>query len=149
MLAPTSQVAILGFGARAVALAALLAPRGCALRAWDPALATADAAAMRASIEGAGVDCMPELAAALRGARLVVLDTSPMGAALQAQLREGQHLLDLASAEPADVDTVLAALGLPPSAPRWQTVAAALAPAVANSAAAIPGTPPVRRGELP
>jgi hypothetical protein len=149
MLAPSSNVAIVGFGSRAAAFAALLAPRGCALRAWDPALEQADGRAMRATIEAAGVDCMADLALALRGARLVVLDTLPMSTSLAARLQPGQQLLDLAHAPAAEVDTVLAALGLPHSAPRWATAGAAAAPAVANSAAAIPGTPPVRRGELP
>jgi 3-hydroxyisobutyrate dehydrogenase-like beta-hydroxyacid dehydrogenase len=141
MLAPTSNVAILGFGARAAGFAALLAPRGCALRAWDPALAAANGSAMRTRIEAAGVDCMAELSAALRGARLVVLDTLPMNAWLAAQLQEGQQLLDLATAPAAHVEAVLAALGLPPGATAAWTMA--------NSAAAIPGTPLVRRGELP
>jgi 3-hydroxyacyl-CoA dehydrogenase len=141
MLLPTSNIAILGFGARAAGFAALLAPRGCALRAWDPALASAHDAAMRASIEAAGVDCMAELSRTLRGARLVVLDTVPMTAWLAAQLQEGQLLLDLATAPAADIDAVLAALGLPHGATAVRTMA--------NSAAAIPGTPRVRRGELP
>jgi hypothetical protein len=141
MLVPTSNVAILGFGTRAAELAALLAPRGCAVRAWDPALAAGHGGAMRARIEAAGVDCMAELSAALRGARLVVLDTVPMTASLAAQLQAGQQLLDLATAPAAQVEAVLAALGVPHGA--------TAARSMANSAAAIPGTPPVRRGELP
>ena len=39
MLTPASRVAILGFGTQGAAVAALLAPRGCTLRAWDPLLA--------------------------------------------------------------------------------------------------------------
>jgi hypothetical protein len=149
MLAPTSNVAILGFGARAARFAALLAPRGCALRAWDPALASADGSAMRARIEAAGVDCMADIASALRGARLVVLDTMPMHATLAAQLQQGQQLLDLDHAAASDIDAVLTALGLPASAPRWESSGATAAPAMANSAATNPPTPLFRRGELP
>lgn len=149
MLAPTSNVAILGFGNRAAAFAALLAPRGNALRAWDPSLAQADGSAMRAIIEAAGVDCIADLAAALRGARLVVLDTVPRAGLPATFPQAGQQVLDLATATTAEVDAVLAVLGLPATAPRWETAGAAAILAVANSAAAIPGTPPVRRGELP
>jgi len=149
MLAPTSNVAILGFGNRAAAFAALLAPRGNALRAWDPSLAQADGIAMRAVIEAAGVDCIGELAAALRGARLVVLDTLPRAELPATFLQAGQQLLDLANATAAEIDAVLAALGLPDTAPRWATAGAAAPAGMANSAAATPGTPLVRRGELP
>ncbi|HTP40104.1 MAG TPA: hypothetical protein VMI92_11085 [Steroidobacteraceae bacterium] len=145
MLTPTSNVALLGFGARAAAFAALLAPRGCALRAWDPRLCTGEAAALRARIEAAGVDAVPDLATALRGARLVVLDTMAAEALPQAA-QAGQRLLDLAHAPAADVDAVLLALGLPPQAADW---AAACAANMANCDAAGPDIPVVRRGELP
>ncbi len=140
---------LLGFGARAARFAALLAPRGCALRAWDPLLADANGEMMRARIEAAGVDVFAELSVALRGARLVVLDTVPMTAALLAQLQAGQRLLDLARAPAADIDAVLAALGLPLSGACWSVVNEASTPAVADSSAATPDTPAVRRGELP
>lgn len=148
MLTPSSNVALLGFGAKAVRLAAILAPRGTAMRAWDPSLAGEDGGQLRAGIEAAGVDCMADLAAALRGARLVVLDTLPMTRTLAAQL-QGRQVLDLSSATPAEVDAVLAALGVPPFAPRWETASTAPPRTVANSAATTLGTPSVRRGELP
>jgi hypothetical protein len=148
MLTPSSNVAILGFGARARIFAVLLAPRGCALRAWDPVLADAGAA-VRAQIEAAGVDAMDEPGAALRGARLVVLDGVPMTSTLHALLQPGQKVLDLGIAAAADIDAVLVALGLPPAAASWATHEAALAGTVANSATADPHTPLVRRGELP
>ena len=73
LLTPTSNVAILGFASRTATFASLLAPRGCALRVWDPRLAT-EGAAFATRIEAAGVDVIPELSVALRGARLVVLE---------------------------------------------------------------------------
>jgi hypothetical protein len=149
MLAPTSNIALLGFGTRAAAFAALLAPRGNALRAWDPSLALTGGNAMRTIIEAAGVDCSADLVAALRGARLVVLDTLPRAALPATLLQAGQQVLDLDTAAATEVDAVLAALGLPATAPHWATVGAAAVRGVANSAAATPGTPPVRRGELP
>lgn len=148
-LTPASNVALLGFGARAAGFAALLAPRGCALRAWDPALDGADAGAMRARIEAAGVDAIDELSRTLRGARLVVLDTVPMTAALWPLLRAGQKLLDLDRAPDAEVDAVLVALGVPPAAACWRVVNEAAARAVAHSGAAPSGQSTVRRGELP
>jgi len=146
MLAPTSNVAILGFGARAQTFAALLAPRGCALRAWDPSLDGVDAATMRTHIEAAGVDAAADLGAALRGARLVVLDAVDAGA-VRANLQPGQRLLDLASASAVEIDAVLVALGLPPAAVSWQ--AACESGLVANCPTSDPDIPVVRRGELP
>jgi hypothetical protein len=92
---------------------------------------------------------MSDLFAALRGARLVLLDTVAMTPPLAAQLHPGQRLLELGSAPTADIDAVLAALGLPPGAASWQTVRAAAESAVADSMPAIVSLPPVRRGELP
>jgi len=145
-LTPTSNVAMLGFGARAASFAALLAPRGCALRAWDPQLESSAATAVRARIEACGVDAAADLAAALRGARLVVLDTLPLTAALQAHMQAGQQLLDLATAPAAEIDAMLVALGLPAGSAHWATAAGAVA--MANSGA-VPDIPAVRRGELP
>ncbi len=140
-LTPTSTVAILGFGTRAGAFAALLAPRGCALRAWDPLLATADAARQRARIEAAGVDACADLSAALRGARLVVLDTAPAGA-LPDELAADREVLDLGGAPDARIEAALEAMGLPQAQGCWQ---AALA-----GDTALQGNPgPVKRGPLP
>lgn len=141
MLTPTSNVAILGFGARAHTFAALLAPRGCALRAWDPLLATNSANKQRARIESAGVDACVELSTALRGARLVVLDTVP-ASALPALLQGGRELLDLARAPAAHIDAVLNALGLPNATGCWLA-------ALANSHALETESSAVHRGELP
>jgi len=140
MLVPTSNVAILGFGKRAATFAALLAPRGCALRAWDPQVGGADGQVHRARIEAAGVDVHTELPIALRGARLVVLDTVPFTELLRAQLQDGQQLLDLETAPAAQIDAALAALGLPPSAARWEAACAAQSS---------PDISAVARGELP
>jgi hypothetical protein len=148
-LTPASSVAILGFGPRAAAFAALLAPRGCALRAWDPRLADPGDLTMRARIEAAGVDAIAELSTALRGARLVVLDTVPATPLLAAQLQAGQRLLDLDRAPAADVDAVLMALGLPAEAARWEVVCMATACAMAHSTIATTDIAAVRRGELP
>jgi hypothetical protein len=146
MIVPTSGVAILGFGARATGFARLLAPHGVALRAWDPRLATAQAAALRAHMESTGVDAVGELAGALRGARLVVLD-APVLATRDLPLQTGQQLLDLARAPAADVNAVLMALGVPSAKARWEDVAAAMAQAVPPSLAG--NRPAARRGELP
>ena len=148
MLTPTSNVAILGFGPRAATFAALLAPRGCALRAWDPLLTTTQGAAQRARIEAAGVDAMDELATALRGARLVVVDTAPRSVLAEVPLQAGQQRLYLDSAAAAEIDAVLIALGLPPAAANWQAACAARPADVADSASG-PQPPTVRRGELP
>jgi hypothetical protein len=145
VLTPTSQVAILGFGYRAAAFAALLAPRGCALRAWDPGLATGEAG-LRARIEAAGVDAFAELPAALRGARLVVLDTVPGSGLAGMPLLPGQQVLDLALAPARNVDAALVALGVPAAAANW---AAAGSRPVADSATAAVLPPAVPRGELP
>jgi UDP-N-acetylmuramoylalanine-D-glutamate ligase len=147
MLTPASSVAILGFGRRAATFAALLAPRGCALRAWDPLLATTQGAALRARIEAAGVDAMHELAAALRGARLVVVDTAPRDVLAQMPPQAGQQRLDLGDTPPAQIDTALIALGLPPAAADWATACAATA--MSDSTAMTTDTPAVPRGELP
>jgi hypothetical protein len=149
MLTPTSNVVILGFGTRAVTFAALLAPRGCALRAWDPLLAGADGARQRARIEAAGVDAIPELPAAMRGARLVVLDSAPDAVLAQVQLVAGQTLLNLATAPATEIQAVLVALGLPPAAAHWETACTATAAAVADSAAMTAEAPAIPRGELP
>jgi hypothetical protein len=143
MIVPTSNVAILGFGARAASFAALLAPRGVALRAWDPRLGTAQAQHLRACIESAGVDAVSECTTALRGARLVVLDALPMPAP-DLPLQAGQHLLDLARAPAADVNAVLVALGVPSAQARWEDASAATTPPSATAT-----SPAVRRGELP
>ena len=142
-IVPTSRVAILGFGTRAAGFAALLAPRGVALRAWDAGLATPRAPSLRACIESAGVDAVGELAAALRGARLVVLD-APAMAPQELPLQAGQQLLDLAHAPAAQVNAVLMALGVPSSQARWEDVEA-----MSPSPCAIAAPPAVRRGELP
>jgi hypothetical protein len=148
MIVPTSSVALLGFGTRAAEFAALLAPRGVALRAWDPRLAAADAATLRAHIEAAGVDAAGDPATALRGARLVVLDALPM-AARDVPLVPGQQRLDLASATAAEVNAVLVKLGVPPAAARWAEPADAAAAAI-PPATAIPAIPAiVHRGPLP
>ena len=143
MILPTSSVAIVGFGARAASFAALLAPRGVALRAWDARLATVQGEALRVWIESAGVDAVTELASALRGARLVVLD-APAMAVQDLPLRAGQQLLDLARAGAAEVSAVLVALGMPPAQARWEEVGEATVPPSATGA-----SPAVRRGELP
>jgi hypothetical protein len=142
-IVPTSNVAILGFGARAAGFAALLAPRGVALRAWDERLGAAQAGSLRARIESAGVDAVGELATALRGARLVVLD-APAMTLQDLPLQAGQHLLDLARAPAAEVNAVLVALGVPSAQARWEDIGEA---AVPQSATATP--PAIRRGELP
>lgn len=148
MLTPTSNVVILGFGTRAATFAALLAPRGCALRVWDPLLATAGATARRAHIEAAGVDAIPELSQALRGARLVVLDAAPGTPPTEVALQAGQKLLDLATAPAAEIEAVLVALGLPSAAAHWEAACASRSSDMADCAAA-PESAAVRRGELP
>jgi hypothetical protein len=148
MLTPSSNVAILGFGARAHAFAALLAPRGCSLRAWDPLLSTSGADVQRAHIEAAGVDAYADLSAALRGARLVVLDTVSADV-LPATLPDGQELLDLASATAVQIDAALLALGLPCVTGRWEAACAAAAVAAASSADIPADRTAMRRGELP
>lgn len=96
MLTPASTIAIVGFGAQAAQLAAVLAPRGCALRAFDLRLRDiALGPATRLRIESAGVDAMNDLAAALRGARLVVFDAAPPDQVVAALLVQGQLVLDL------------------------------------------------------
>lgn len=145
-LVPTSRVAMLGFRAHASIFAGLLAPRGCAMGAWDPALAGPDAARMRARIESAGVDVSASLPAALRGARLVLLDGVDLSVAVATLLQPGQHVMDLAASTAPDVDAVLVALGLPEGA-HWQRACAAVHHDMAHSAAN--DMPAVHRGELP
>jgi len=141
-LTPSSNVAILGFATRTEAFAALLAPRGCALRVWDPRLAQDDTS-LATRIEAAGVDVVPELAVALRGARLVVVDSGRGPARDEVPLQAGQKLLDLATAPAADIDAVLIALGLPPASADWEA-ACTIRSGIASSGPAV-----VRRGELP
>ena len=143
MILPTSTIAMLGFGARAAGFAALLAPRGVALRAWDARLATAEGQSLRARLESAGVDACSEPASALRGARLVVLDTPGMPSQ-DLPLHAVQQLLDLTRAPAAQINAVLIALGVPPAQARWEDVGEAMVP---RSAIATP--PATRRGELP
>jgi len=97
MLTPASGIAILGFGDDCRRIAAALAPRGCALRVYDPrADQTPAGARLRARIESLGVDVMTDAAASLRAARLVVLDGDcPAATATALRLAEGQLLLDL------------------------------------------------------
>jgi hypothetical protein len=83
---------------------------------------------------------------ALRGARLVVLEL-PEPAAVRAHLHPGQRVLDLTRAPAGEVDALLVALGLPPSAANWS--AAVAAGTVANSATLNSAAASVRRGELP
>lgn len=103
MLTPASGIAILGFGDDCRRIAAALAPRGCALRVFDPrADHSPEGTRLRTRIEALGVDVMADAADALRGARLVVLDAGcPAGVVGSLRLPEGQMLLDLrGSAEP-------------------------------------------------
>lgn len=142
MLTPTSNVTILGFASRTAAFAAMLAPRGCALRAWDPRLATGGPA-IATRIEAAGVDVIPELSVALRGARLVVLDSGTGTPAEEIPLQAGQRLLDLATASAAEIEAVLVALGVPAASADWE------AACMARSATGPAGPAVVQRGELP
>lgn len=147
MLTPASTVVILGFGTRASIFAALLAPRGCALRAWDPLLASPASAIHRARIEAAGVDAIADVAIAMRGARLVVVDEIDRNTLDALPLQAGQKILDLATAPAAEMETVLVALGVPAAKANW-------AEACANNNGmtdcdAMPNPPAVPRGELP
>ena len=90
------------------------------------------------------MDAVGELATALRGARLVVLDALPM-AAWDVPLMAGQQLLDLASATAAEVNAVLVKLGVPAATARWEDVATAAASAPPATAIAAM----VHRGHLP
>ena len=77
-------------------MAAALAPRGCALRVFDPALADqARGSGLARQVEALGVDVAASLDEALRGARLVVLDDSPAREQPVPALQHGQTLLDL------------------------------------------------------
>jgi hypothetical protein len=145
-LLPTSRVALLGFGVLARALARMLAPRGCALVAWDASVEGMDAPRSRARIESAGVDAAGSMAAAMRGARLVLLDGIALDEGVAALLQPGQRVMDLATAAASDVEAVLVALGLP-AGTRWQQVRAAALRDMANSADT--EMPAVHRGELP
>jgi hypothetical protein len=142
MLTPTSNVTILGFATRTATFAALVAPRGCAVRVWDRRLATGGPA-MATRIEAAGVDVIPELSVALRGARLVVLDSGTGMLEDEVPLQAGQRLLDLATAPAAEIEAVLVALGLPTASADWE------AACTAQSATAAAGPAVVQRGELP
>jgi hypothetical protein len=93
MLTPASTIALVGFDSAAAWLGATLARRGCAVRAWDTALHdVALRTAMRERIAAAGIDACDDLAAALRGARLVI--TGEARRQLP-PLSQGQTLLDL------------------------------------------------------
>ncbi len=141
-LTPTSHVAILGFASRTATFATLLVPRGCALRVWDPRLATRGAE-FSTRIEAMGVDVMTDLASALRGARLVVVDTGSEVPEVHVPPLAGQQRLDLATAPAAEIEAALVALGLPPAAADWEAACAARS----GTATAEPAC--VRRGELP
>jgi hypothetical protein len=145
-LLPTSRVALLGFGVLACAFARMLAPRGCALVAWDAGIDGLEGPRSRARIESAGVDAAVSMADAMRGARLVLLEGIALADGVAALLQPGQHVMDLATATAPDVDAVLVALGLPAGA-RWQQVRAAALRDMANCAAT--EMPAVHRGELP
>lgn len=99
MLTPASRIAIIGFGAGPARLAARLAPRGCAIRVHDARLAqAAQAGALRARIEAAGLDACATAGEALQGARLVVCDGAPQALAVSALLQPGQTVLAFAGA---------------------------------------------------
>lgn len=128
MITPSAQIALIGFGAQGQLLAAALAPRGYALRAFDES--------MDAHMERHGVDAAPSLAAALHGAKLVIVTADgTLGDVarrdLEALLVPGQIRRDLVGPGLSQVAPMLAALGLPPAG----------APALTRS-------PPLR-GELP
>lgn len=174
MLTPASGIAILGFGDDCRRIAAALAPRGCALRVFDPrADQTPAGARLRTRIESLGVDVMADAAAALRAARLVVLDGDCPAATVAAlQLAEGQLLLDLRRDGPPtasaatctgwfDTDglcldgaaaptlaAALRAIGLPSKAGPGRQRPATRAPRAATTPAD-ERVPAVRRAELP
>ena len=93
MLTPASTIAIIGFGALGQHLTAQLAPRGCSLRVHDSRLdADATGADLQQRIKAAGADPAASVAAALRGAKLVIAtEGSPV------LLTHGQIYLDLAA----------------------------------------------------
>jgi hypothetical protein len=96
VLTPASRIAILGYGGGGALLAAALAPRGCAVRVFDTRLAKGGSGArLRGVIEAAGLDACDQVADALHGARLVVLEDPALAAAALSLLRPGQSLLEL------------------------------------------------------
>jgi 3-hydroxyisobutyrate dehydrogenase-like beta-hydroxyacid dehydrogenase len=121
VLTPASNIAIIGFGDACRRFAAALAPRGCALRVFAPQ-------ADRSHIEALGVDVTGDLATALRGARLVVLDTALAAVNVATQLRNGQLLLDMTPADNdamADTDAQVQARGAGRCVGRFEIDAAA------------------------
>lgn len=107
MLTPASTVAIIGFGTTGQRLAVQLSQRGCAVRASDRLLdAAATRAPMQARMQAAGVDPAYTLAAALRGARLVLASIGADSSASLARsiaplLQQGQTYLELSGATAA------------------------------------------------
>jgi predicted dinucleotide-binding enzyme len=173
MLTPASTIAIIGFGALGQHLTAQLSPRGCSLRVHDSRLdADATRADLQQRIQAAGADPATSIAAAVRGAKLVIAtEGSP------ALLTEGQIYLDfaadtgmqreqharlvethgahhvaavalpglmLAGRKAQDLAAALTALGL-------NAQAVATLPPAATASPQVPATnlTPLRRGELP
>ncbi len=108
MITPSSAIAFIGFGEAGAILGEELARRGCSVRAYDILLDdAADAARMRHRIELAGADSAPTLAAALRGAKLVIPAVTATSASQVARdctalLAPGQVYMDINSVAPGN-----------------------------------------------
>jgi hypothetical protein len=107
MLTPASSIAIIGFSDNGRSLGAQLAARGCLLRAYDAMLdAESTRELMQDHIEASGLDAKHTLAAALRGAKLVIAtvdakDSAATARAAATLLVNGQIYLDLSGASAA------------------------------------------------
>jgi 3-hydroxyisobutyrate dehydrogenase-like beta-hydroxyacid dehydrogenase len=107
MIAPSANIALIGFGEAGAILGEELARRGYSVRAWDILLADPSLQSrMRHRIELARVDVAASLAAALRGAKLVISAVAATAAADVAGasgplLTSGQIFLDISSVSPA------------------------------------------------
>jgi 3-hydroxyisobutyrate dehydrogenase-like beta-hydroxyacid dehydrogenase len=107
MIAPSANIALIGFGEAGAILGEELARRGCSVRAWDILLAEPSLRSrMRHRIELARVDAAASLEDALRGAKLIISAVTATAAADVAGasaplLTTGQIYFDINSISPA------------------------------------------------
>jgi hypothetical protein len=143
MLTPASSIAILGFGEDCRRFIAALAPRGCALRVFDPrADQTPAGMLLRKRIESLGVDVATDIGSALHAARLVVIDDECPAIGIEAHLATGQMVLDLCHDEAPMSGTTgfrgwFESAGADAHAPQVLNIAGAGAPKLAAALTAI------------
>ena len=106
MLSPSATICFLGFSELGNIFGADLASRGCAVRSYVQLDSQDSQAHILRQMQAAGVDAAPTLAAAVRGAKLVISTVGSMTAATIARaaaalLQPGQVFLELNVLSPA------------------------------------------------